>query len=138
MGQNNEGAANAAPSAERAERPNADDWKAMYDDEVRLNDRTLAKLMERDARVAALERVAAASADHGVCSCAAMTDGEGPRPIGGGRFYHYQGCDHDEELLAARALLAGDKAEAPRLDPAKFVCPVCGEHGGPHHPRTNP
>jgi hypothetical protein len=43
--------------------------------------------------------------EHGQCSCAALTSGEGPRPIGNGRFYHFQGCDYDEYLTNVLAKL---------------------------------
>lgn len=59
-----------------------------------------------------LLRLAVAAMEHGWCSCAGITGGEGPRPIGGGRFYHYQGCDYDEELLAALAPFLAPKEGA--------------------------
>jgi hypothetical protein len=66
----------------------------------------------------AIEALLLAAADHGVCSCAAMTGGEGPRPIGGGRFYHYTGCDDDPVLRKAIDVviaLAQPVAPAERL-----------------------
>lgn len=46
----------------------------------------------------ALGRLRAAARDHGLCSCG---DFGGPRPLGGGREYHYSGCDYDPALRAA-------------------------------------
>lgn len=46
----------------------------------------------------ALGRLREAARDHGLCSCA---DFGGPRPLGGGREYHYSGCDYDPALRAA-------------------------------------
>jgi hypothetical protein len=37
-----------------------------------------------------------AAKEHGLCSCEG-----GPRPIGGGKDYHYIGCDYDPILRAA-------------------------------------
>lgn len=59
---------------------------------------------EKDRRVllAALRDLLEALEGHGVCSCAGIVpDQGGPRPIGGGRFYHYTGCDDDPILRAA-------------------------------------
>ena len=61
------------------------------------------------ARLTLAEAVVDAAQDHGICSCAAMTNGEGPRPIGGGRFYHYQGCDDDVPLRSALDAIGGKK-----------------------------
>ena len=55
------------------------------------------------------------------------TGGEGPRPIGEGRFYHYQGCDDDPVLRAALAApvpaseSVPDVAGVPQREPVSDV-----------------
>jgi len=66
-----------------------------------------------------------AARDHGICTCE-------PRPIGGGREYHYIGCDNDPVLRAA--LLDGwqergnPATPAPLDEGGRGACHPCSRH----------
>jgi hypothetical protein len=63
-----------------------------------------------------------AVAAHVACVCEQLT-GEGPRPLGNGRVYHFQGCCADSDLALRAAT-----PDRPCTDDCRATC--CAEH--PH------
>ncbi len=49
-----------------------------------------------------------AARQHVACICKGLV-GEGPRPLGGGRVYHYTGCCADSDIAEALAEMGGPR-----------------------------
>jgi hypothetical protein len=65
-----------------------------------------------DTRTADPGGLREAVAAHVACVCAALTGGEGPRPLGNGNWYHFQGCCADSDLALTPEATAPDEEGA--------------------------